>query len=95
MRRLLFGSTEDKHCFECGMMIPWSAKKCPFCHSIQNSTLDDIHQYGCLTIPLILLVIWGIIALIVLFVAGGCLTSLDGLFCYCVSKLPFITIDTS
>ena len=25
----------------------------------------------------------------------GCLTSLDGLFCYCVSKLPFITIDTS
>ena len=26
MRRLLFGSTEDKCCFECGMMIPWSAR---------------------------------------------------------------------
>jgi len=51
MRRLLFGSTEDKRCFECGMMIPWSAKKCPFCHSTQDSTLDDIHQYGCLTMP--------------------------------------------
>ena len=62
---IFLGSTEDKRCPECGMMIPWDARKCPYCHSTQDSTLNDIHQYGCLGIPLILLIMWGVIALFV------------------------------
>ena len=42
---LLWGN-EKKECPDCGMEIPLSARVCPYCHSTQNSTIDDIHQYG-------------------------------------------------
>lgn len=57
---LLWGY-DKKTCPECGMEIPSSARRCPYCHEEfgNNSFFDDIHQYGCLGLPVIGLVILG------------------------------------
>ncbi len=52
---------DKKTCPECGMEIPSSARRCPYCHGEfgNNSLFDDIHQYGCLGLPVIGLIILG------------------------------------
>lgn len=69
LKWLLFGASRDdsKYCYYCQKEIPATAIKCPYCHSDQNSTIDDIHQYGCLGLPVIVLIIFGIISLIAIF----------------------------
>lgn len=57
---LLWGN-DTKTCPECGMEIPSSAKTCPYCHrKFQDSLMSDVHQFGCLGYPLILLFLLGI-----------------------------------
>lgn len=61
---LLWGY-EKKTCPECGMEIPSSAKTCPYCHEkFSDSLWADIHQYGCLGYPVMLLFIFGVLWLI-------------------------------
>lgn len=57
---LLWGH-DEKTCYKCGMKIPSSARRCPFCleNLGDNSLFDDIHQYGCLGLPIIGLIILG------------------------------------
>lgn len=57
---LLWGN-EKKTCPECGMEIPSSAKTCPYCHTkFKDSLMGNVHQYGCLGYPLMLLFILAI-----------------------------------
>lgn len=57
---LLWGH-DEKTCPECGMKIPSSARRCPYCLEDfgDNSLFDDIHEYGCLGLPVIGLIILG------------------------------------
>ncbi len=65
---LLWGD-EKKTCRECGMKIPHHANKCPYCRTKQtNNYYNDIEAFGCLGLPIVLIIILGILALI-----GTCL----------------------
>lgn len=60
---------DKKKCPDCGMDIPSSAKVCPYCHKAfgSNSLADDIHEFGCLGYPLMLILI-----LAVFWLLGKC-----------------------
>lgn len=61
---ILWGS-EKKTCKECGMKIPYKANKCPYCHTPQTNNLqNDIEAFGCLGLPIVLLIILAIMAII-------------------------------
>ena len=61
---ILWGS-DSKTCRECGMRIPYQAKKCPYCHEEQTNNLyNDLEGFGCLGLPITLIVLLGLIMLI-------------------------------
>lgn len=62
---LLWGN-DKKICPDCGMEIPDVARVCPYCHKqLDNNTLfDNIHSFGCLGFPLIIILIIGVFALV-------------------------------
>ncbi len=65
---VLWGN-DEKTCRECGMKIPYIAKKCPYCHSEQKDSLyNDIENFGCLGLPVVLIII-----LILFYIIGKAL----------------------
>lgn len=61
---ILWGS-EQKTCRECGMKIPYRADKCPYCHTKQTNNLrNDVEGFGCLGLPVVLVVLLLLFALI-------------------------------
>lgn len=61
---ILWGN-DTKTCKECGMKIPYRANKCPYCHTRQTNNLkNDIEGFGCLGLPVVLLIILVVLSLV-------------------------------
>lgn len=47
------------------MKIPYRANKCPYCHTRQTNNLkNDIEGFGCLGLPVVLLIILVVLSLV-------------------------------